>query len=221
MRKLTLFLLFLFVGGFFAKDASADRFNYYWDTKAHDRGQIHMSYGYGFPRLDDNRFNFHKDKNAYRVEGVGPFIFKAEYGLSRQISIGLSATYIQYTSDWEEQRFDPYHQRTLWFKFGTKAHDVTAMLRLNYHWIVTPRSDLYIGGGMGYNYWKSEDFTTFSPEDSTFNAFFKQPAPFAAELTIGYRHYFRQRNAFYMEAGYGRSIIQAGFVFKFRSHKRE
>ena len=221
MRKLTLFLIFLFVGGLFANQARADRFSYFWDTKAHDRGQIHMSYGYGFPRLDDGKFKFNKDKNAYRVEGVGPFAFKVEYGLSRQLSIGLSATYIQYTSDWEELRFDPYHQREIWFKYGTKLHDVSAMLRLNYHWIVTARSDFYVGGGMGYNYWKSEDFTTFTPEDTTFNSSFKNPGPFAAELTLGYRLYFRQRNAFYIEAGYGKSVIQAGFVFKFRHTKRE
>jgi hypothetical protein len=202
-------------------DAQASGFGYFWDTKSHDRGQVHLSYGYGFPRLEDGGFKLHKDKNAYRVEGIGPFIFKAEYGLTRQLSIGISATYSQYTSDWEEQRFDAYHQRNLWFKYGTKLHDVAAMLRLNYHWVVTPRSDLYIGGGMGYNYWKSEDFTTFKPEDTLFNALYKQPGPFAAEITLGYRYYFRQRNAIYIEAGYGKSIVQAGFVFKFRHGKRE
>ncbi len=220
MRKLTLLLTVLFLGGFTAQ-AQSDMFNTYWDTKAHDKGQLHFSYGYGFPRTDDGRFDFHKDKNAYRVEGVGPFIFKAEYGLTRQLSIGVSATYTQYTSDWEEQRFDPFWQRDLWFRYGTKLHDIGAMLRLNYHWVVTPRSDLYVGGGLGYNYWKSEDFTEFQPEDSLFTSYFKQPGPFAAEITLGYRYYFRQRNAIFIEAGYGKSIVQAGFVFKFRHRKRQ
>jgi len=221
MRKLTLLLLSIFLGVFFAEDAQADRFNTFWDTKAHDKGQLHFSYGYGFPRLENRRFDLHKDKNEYRVVGVGPFNFKAEYGLTRQLSIGISATYIEYTSDWEEQRFDTYHQRDIWFTYGTKVQDIAAMLRLNYHWIVTPRSDFYVGGGLGYNKWKSEDFTSFSPEDSLFTSYFKEPGSFSAEITLGYRYYFRQRNAIYIEAGYGKSIVQAGFVFKFLHRKRQ
>lgn len=221
MRKLSLLLFTFVVVSFITKDVQADKFRYYWDTKSHDKGQLHFSYGYGFPRLDNRRFKLHKDENAYKVDGVGPFIFKAEYGLTRQLSIGLSATYVQYTSEWEQQRFSEFHQKNLWFVYGTKVHDLAAMLRLNYHWVVTPRSDLYVGGGLGYNRWRSEDFTNFTPEDSTFNSFFKKPDPFAAEITLGYRYYFRQRNAVFIEAGYGKSIVQAGFVFKFLHRKRQ
>ncbi len=221
MRKLSLLFILLFCGAFFAKNAQADRFEYYWDTKAHDRGQIHFSYGYGFPRLDNKRFDRWKDAVEYRVVGVGPLIFKAEYGLTRQLSLGLSATYIKYTSDFEQLKFDEYHQRNLFVKYGTVVDDIALMLRLNYHWRVTPRSDIYMGGGMGYNIWKVEDFTKYPPEDTTFNSFFKKPSGIAAELSIGYRLYFRERNAIYIEAGYGKSIVQAGFVFKFRHRKRE
>lgn len=222
MRKLTLLLILVFVGGVFASNAqSPNKFHYFWDTKSHDKGQLHFSFGYGSPRLDNGTFDFHKDENAYRVVGLGPFIFKAEYGLTRNLSVGVSATYIKYTSDWEELRFDSYHGRDLWFKYGTQVDDISAMIRLNYHWITTPRSDLYMGGGLGYNNWKISDFTTFTPEDSSFNSFFKEPGAFAAELTLGYRYYFRQRNAIFVEVGYGKSIVQAGFVFKFRHKKRE
>lgn len=220
MHKFTLFLFFVFVGSI-ATNAQVDRFNTFWDTKAHDKGQVHFSYGYGFPRLDDNLFKFHDNKNEFRVVGVGPFIFKGEYGVNRQLSVGFSAAYIKYTSDWSELRPDPNNNRPLWYKFGTNLTDLSVMLRLNYHWITTPRSDFYMGGGIGYNRWQSEDFTTRTSEDSTFNSLFKEPGGLAAEITLGYRYYFRQRNALYIEAGYGKSIIQGGFVFKFRHRKRE
>ncbi len=220
MRKLLL-LFVLLAGVISTTNVYADRFDYFWDTKAHDRGQIHMSYGYGFPRLDNSRFDFHKDKNNFRVVGVGPFIFKAEYGLTRELSVGISATYIKYRSDWQELRFDDFHNRDLWTTYGTVAEDLAIMLRFNYHYRVTPRSDLYIGGGMGYNMWTEEDVLPGRADDSTFNSFFKVPGATAAELTLGYRYYFRQRNAFYVEAGYGKSIVQAGFVFKFRHKNRE
>ena len=221
MRQLPIFLILLFAGGLFSQPAKADRFKYFWDTKAHDRGQIHFSYGYGFPRLDNGRFDFNKKETGYRVVGVGPFIFKAEYGLTRQLSIGISATYIEYTSDWEVQKFDELHQRNLWFTYGTKLQDIAAMVRLNYHWNITPRSDLYMGGGMGYNHWIEEDIVPGRADDSTFNSKFKLPGSFAAEISLGYRYYIRKRTALYLEMGYGKSIIQGGFVFKFRHRKRE
>lgn len=220
MGRLPLFLILLFLGGLFSNHARADRFKYFWDTKAHDRGQIHFSYGYGFPRMPGKMFNFNQDENEFRVVGVGPFLFKAEYGLTRQLSIGISATYIEYTSDWQVQKFHERHQRNIWTTYGTKLQDLAVMVRLNYHWAVTPRSDLYMGGGMGYNHWTEEDILPGLPDDSTFNSKFKVPGAFAAELSLGYRYYFRKRTALYLEMGFGKSLVQGGFVFKFRHKKR-
>lgn len=221
MRRLPLFFILLFVGGLLSNQAQADRFKYFWDTKAHDRGQIHFSYGYGFPRLPGKIFDFNKDENEFRKVGVGPFLFKAEYGLTRQLSIGLSASYIEYTSDWQEQRYDEFHQRNLWFTYGTKLQDIAVMLRLNYHWVISPRAELYMGGGMGYNHWIEEDILPGRSDDSLFNSNFKTPGAFASEITLGYRYYLRKRTALYLEMGYGKSIIQGGFVFKFRHRRRE
>lgn len=219
MKKII--ILFTILALYFDAQAQTPRWNYLWDTKAHNQGQIHFSYGYGIPRLENRLFKLHKDDANYRVVGVGPFAFKAEYGLTRQLSIGLSAYYIRYTSDWKENRFDSsLHQTVLPFVFGTKVQDISVMLRLNYHYNVTERTDVYLGGAMGYNKWIVEDFTTYSFEDSTFNSNFKTPGPFAAELTAGFRYFFRSRNALYLEVGYGKSIVQAGFVFKFRAHKK-
>lgn len=221
MRKLSVVLFLICLFTCFDKNAYADRWGYLWDVKAHNKGQLHMSYGYGFPRLDNSTFNFHKQEAEYRVVGVGPFTIKAEYGLTRMLSIMLSANYIQYTSDWQEKRFDIRHQKDLPFVYGTNATDLSVILRLNYHYNVTHRSDFYVGGGIGYNRWTADDFTVNAPDDSLFISQYKRPMPVAFEMTAGYRYYFRTRNAIYIEAGYGKSIVQAGFVFKFRQGKRD
>lgn len=194
--------------------------DYHWDLKAHEKGQIHFSYGYGQPRLDKNLFRFQKDSTDFRVVGIGPFFWKAELGLSRKLSVMLSATYILYKSDWTRQRFDSYKGLDLPFKYGTKLTDLSANLRLNYHLFVNKEWDIYIGGGAGYNYYKNVDFTTYTPDDSTFNSQFKIPYPVSYEMTFGIRYYFLTRTAIYLEAGYGKALAQAGFVFKFRHKKR-
>lgn len=222
MKKLlfTIILISCFAPLAHGQYHEADKWNYYWDWKAHNKGQIHFHYGYGFPRLEDQFFN-HQDQNAeYRVEGVGPFYFKAEYGLTRQLSIMLSTAYVQYTSDWKEIRFDTPNNQDLLFLYGTKVHDIAANIRLNYHLFVSPRWDIYVGGGVGYNHYIVEDFTQFSPEDTTFNSLYKPEYPIGFEMGAGVRYFFLNRTAVYLEAGYGKSIVQGGFIFKFRAHKR-
>jgi len=111
----------------------ADRWNFYWDWKAHAKGQIHFHYGYGFPRIDLEMFDHQNWKNDFRVDGVGPFYFKAEYGLSRQLSIMLSTAYTQYTSDWTEPRLDPNYNQNLNFIYGTTVHDIAAKTILHFN----------------------------------------------------------------------------------------
>ncbi len=194
--------------------------DYNWDQKAHEKGQIHFSYGYGQPRLDKKLFDYQKDSTDFRVVGIGPFFWKAELGLSRKLSVLLSASYILYKADWTGIRNDSYKKMDLPYKYGTKLNDISANLRLNYHLYVDKEWDIYIGGGAGYNYFSSKDFTTYTPEDSTFKSQFKLPYPVSYEMSFGIRYYFLTRTAIYLEAGMGKSLAQAGFVFKFRHRKR-
>jgi len=196
------------------------RWDYYWDQKAHEKGQIHFSYGYGQPRLDRKIFELQKDSTDFRVVGVGPFFWKMELGLSRKLSVMVSAAYIQYKSEWKEWRYDPYKGLNLQYLYGTRLHDISANLRLNYHLFVNKDWDIYIGGGVGYNHFMNQDFTTFVPEDTSFKSSFRLPFPVSSEMTVGFRYYFMTRTAIYLEAGWGKALAQGGFVFKFRHRKR-
>ena len=197
------------------------RWDYYWDLKSHERGQIHFNYGYGQPRLDKRLFDYQKDSTDFRVVGVGPFFLRAEYGLSRKLSVALSCSWILYKADWKRQRPDPYWGFDLPFTYGTTLHDIAANLRFNYHLFVTKEWDVYIGGGAGYNYFINKDFTTYGPDDTLFHSQFKIPYPMSYEMSFGVRYYFLTRTAIYLEAGIGKSLLQAGFTFKFRYRKKE
>jgi len=199
---------------------SIPNWDYNWDQKAHEKGQIHFAYGYGLPRLDKKLFDYQKDSTNFRVVGVGPFYWKAELGLSRKLSVMLSAGYILYKADWTRMRYDSYKAMDLPYKYGTKLHDISANIRLNYHLFVNKEWDIYIGGGAGYNHFMNKDFTTYLPDDTLFKSQFKLPYPISAEMSFGIRYYFLTRTAIYLEAGYGKSLAQGGFVFKFRHRKR-
>ena len=222
MKKLLL-ALFIFIG--FASPSNAQFFtapkwDYNWDIKAHEKGQIHFSYGFGFPRLDNKLFDYQKDSIDYKLAGIGPFFFKTEIGLSRKLSLALSTSYILYKSEWKRQRPDPKYGFDLPFTYGTKLHDIAANVRLNYHLFVNKEWDVYVGGGVGYNHFINDDFTTYAADDSLFKSQFKLPYPVSYEMTFGVRYFFLTRTAIYLEAGLGKALVQGGFVFKFRHRKR-
>lgn len=202
--------------------AQVPHWDYNWDMKAHEKGQIHFSYGYGQPRLDAKLFDYQKDSLNFKVVGIGPFFWKAEYGLSRKLSVMLSTSYILYKAEWDRLRPDVlYDTLNLQFAYGTTLHDISANVRFNYHLFVNKEWDVYVGGGVGYNYFINKDFTKYSPDDTLFKSQFKLPYPVSYEMSFGVRYYFLTRTAIYVEAGIGKSILQGGFVFKFRQRKRQ
>ncbi|MBK7691335.1 MAG: hypothetical protein IPK62_02770 [Bacteroidetes bacterium] len=222
MNKFILILLLLtgFTLSLSAQFFSAPKWDYLWDQKAHEKGQIHFSYGYGQPRLDKKLFDYQKDSIDFRVIGVGPFFWKAELGLTRKLSVMLSAGYILYKADWKVMRPDPLYTFDLPFVYGTQLHDISANLRFNYHIFVNKEFDVYVGGGVGYNHFMNKDFTDYAPDDTLFKSQFKLPYPVSYEMTFGVRYFFLTRTAIYVEAGIGKSLLQGGFVFKFRHRKR-
>lgn len=222
MKKLFLVVL-LFTGLILQSNAqisSAPKWDYNWDIKAHEKGQIHFSYGFGAPRLDNKLFDLQKDSVSFRTVGIGPFFWKAEYGLTRKLSVALSSSYILYKADWSQQRPDPKWGVDLPYTYGTTLHDIAANLRFNYHLFVNKEWDVYIGGGVGYNHFINKDFTEYTPDDSTFKSQFKLPYPVSYEMSFGVRYFFLTRTAIYLEAGIGKALVQGGFVFKFRHKKR-
>lgn len=223
MNKISLliFLLVTLTMGTNAQLIKVGRWDYHWDQKAHEKGQIHFSYGYGQPRLENKLFDYQKDSIDFKVVGVGPFYWKAEYGLSRKLSVMLSVGYIKYKSEWKRYRPDPlYDTLNLLYSYGTTLQDISANLRFNYHIFVNKEWDIYVGGGLGYNYFINKDFTRYSPDDTIFKSQFKLPYPVSYEMTFGIRYYFLTRTAIYLEAGLGKSLLQGGFVFKFRHRRR-
>jgi hypothetical protein len=222
MKKVLLVLIVFFSNFQLVNAQRMSNWDYYFDTKSFERHQILLSIGYGAPRLDNKLFDYHKNEEAFRVFGIGPFVAKAEYGLSRKLGIGLSTAYINYKSDWIRRRPDPLMPSdSLRYRYSTTYQDISVNLRLNYHILITKDIDVYLGGGVGYNKTKHNDSTNYYPDVPKFDAQFKDPYIISSEVSIGVRYYFLTRTAFFIELGYGKSVAQAGFVFKFRPHKRE
>ncbi|MFT4154496.1 hypothetical protein [Parafilimonas sp.] len=172
---------------------------------------VNLSFGYGFPNLDKNYFpdEFYGAVNAYRgsrFSQTGPFTGGLDFQFSRYASIGILGTYGKTSV--------PYYD------YSNAANDFTGeiqswSLMLNmmtyfptYETTVSP----YIRTAIGFNN-RSENYDysdgTKAMEDVN------NVTDLAYQVSIGAKFNFSPNAGFFIEAGYGRYIVNGGLCFKF------
>lgn len=184
--------------------------------QAFDKGRVVISAGYGVPNLIILPFRVvYKiaDYTNVSFSGFGPLLFKAEYGLSQKIGLGLTGGYstmsVGYTyKDWDiyqNQKID-YHAKLTWSSPSVGA-------RFNFHFATEEKLDPYFGFGLG---WTGHKFRY--SDDSPWSDHYPSPGFGGLYFTmgIGLRYYFTDNIGFYTELGWDKtSLLQAGIVAKF------
>lgn len=215
MKQILALLTFLMFGTL----ANGQAWDLPWDLKAHDIGQIHGHVGFGVPRVQSKIFDKYDGENDFSSVGAGPFYGRLEYGLSRKLSVSLGVTYINYKASWSRDKLDANTGVTIPREYGVVVNNFAFMSKLYYHMYTSVRWDVYTCGGVGYDMWTSKDYTQYTL-DTTFQSYFKAPPALTFEAGLGFRYFFLNRTAFYMEAGYGKSYAQAGFIVKIAQPKK-
>lgn len=185
-----------------AKDKGGDAFA---------QGKLVISAGYGWPNLGKAVVTALIGEGATNIKatGLGPLHFRAEYGLSDGVGMGVSVNYISFGV-----KYTDYDVAT-----GTKPYDyaisrssLSILARINFHFGTTEQLDPYFGIGAGYKQvtWK---FTSTDPNyvEESIPGF----SPFGFETTIGLRYYFTDGFGIYTEMGIAKSIVQGGLVVAF------
>lgn len=208
------------------------------DTEgAFKKGNIVITAGYGFPNLYKNIYKglistvnsinsiYYQENYSYSVKGMGPAFFKADYGLSKLIGLGVVAGYFntsitqtrsyqvsEYNSSTSTYQYVNYEDVT---KYEMSSFSVGA--RINFHFGRGEKLDPYAGVGVGYslNQYKQTQ-TTNNP-----NAILERPysgtgIPTYFAITVGMRYYFTPNIGIYGEVGFDKwSLVQGGLVAKF------
>jgi hypothetical protein len=216
MKQILILLTFI-VSNIVAK---AQAWDLPWDLKAHDIGQLHGHVGFGAPRVDTKHFDKFDGEYDFNSVGAGPFYGRLEYGLSRKLSVSVGVTYTNYKASWSRDRPDLNFGITSPFEYGVVVNNLAFLSKLYYHMYTNVRWDVYTTCGVGYDTYKSSDYTTYTPDSATFKSYFKAPPAATVEAGVGFRYFFLNRTAFYMEAGYGKSYGQVGFIVKIAQPKR-
>ena len=102
------------------------------------------------------------------------------------------------------------------YNYIISRQGASANLRLNVHFNEehdVEGLDLYAGIGCGKNFYDFNDHTD-NPFDQRFNT--TTNTNFVSmEATVGARYYVINNFGFFLEAGYAKSIVQAGIILKY------
>ncbi len=167
---------------------------------------VELLLGYGFPNLDKG--SMPEFNEAYRTNAMqlGPFAGSLNYKFSPKTSLGILVTHGTVNA--------PYYlnNSTLAMPaFNVKLDNWAFMLNLvNYlpgNKLISP----YTRVAIGVNSWQ-QNYT-----DASGNKLAMQPAnlpDFAYQLSLGAKFHLSKNTAFFVEAGYGKYIVEGGLAFK-------
>ncbi len=171
---------------------------------AFEQGCVVITAGYGWPNLGKAVIEALISDSATNVKstGLGPIHFKAEYGLSDGVGMGVSVNYINFGVSFFELPYDYDYSRS----------SLSILARINFHFGTTDQLDPYFGVGAGYRQasWKFKS-TDPNYQEESIPGF----SPFGFETTIGLRYYFTEGFGIYTEIGIAKSVIQGGLAVKF------
>ena len=185
-------------------------------SQTFDKGTSVVTVGYGVPNLITLTFRaIYKisDHTNYSFSAMGPILLRYEYGITKNIGIGLAGGYttasVAYTfKDWNVTKTEKidYTAKITW-----KSPSVGP--RLNIHFGTNDKVDPYFGVGAG---WSGQTFTytDSSPWEDSYPKL--GTSSFYFNLGIGFRYYFTENIGLYAEAGWDKAaLFQLGLAGRF------
>ena len=180
--------------------------NYYQRKDSTFKPSVNINLGYGFPNLDKNQFAETGQYYTGTPTYTGPVLGSIDYQFARNTAIGIlithgttNAPYYDYSSSSSASVFTGHLNNT------AIMLDLVRYMPVNNN-NITP----YIRTAIGLNLW-DESYNDANNNKLNFSS---NPSDLAYQLSIGCNFYITQHSGFFVEAGYGKSILNAGLSFR-------
>jgi opacity protein-like surface antigen len=167
---------------------------------------VNLSIGYGFPNLDKNYLS--EFYNAYQgtATQTGPVTAALDYQFSRYNSIGVMGTYGKVSVPYID-----YNSNNGVPDFTGKLENWSVMFNMMSYFPSYATVSPYIRTAIGINNWKQD----YLNPDGSKAAVSENPTSLAYQVSIGTRFNLSPNAGFYIEAGYGKYIVNGGLTFRF------
>jgi len=165
---------------------------------------VSISIGYGFPNLDKNQLPGFFNYYSGNVSQTGPVTGSVDYRFSRNMSIGLLVSHGNVSMPY-------YNYSSGNFAFTGALDNWSIMLNMQHYMQVgTDKASPYIRTAIGVNIW-NQNFTDNSGNKLNMAG---TPQDLAYQISLGTDIKLTKQSALFIEAGYGKYILQGGLKFK-------
>jgi len=203
MKKTKLSILFLILPFITFTSAFAQSFN---------DGVNLISVGFGLPPGQKIKSDFdsnYKNYIDYKLKNYGTGVLKYEHGLSKYFGLGAN---FEYSGTSVSFKYDDAN--TLRYERQIRSNVFGFYARLNGHFPIGNKVDIYGGIGLGYLY-TVDTYNDTNPNPGT-NMQKKQTVlDFDYQATFGVRFMVKENMGLFFEAGWATTPVQVGMVFKF------
>lgn len=176
------------------------------NTYAFQKGNIYVSLGAGFPNQNSLILKPILNEQDFNYQGRGPFHFKAEYAILKNLGIGISVNRVAF-----DARFKVNNpQLAQYFDYRLRYASSSFLFRLNGQVPLGKTTSIYGGAGIGFKSGRPK-LESADPMMKDFS--FPFMFPIGLELTAGFRWMPTPFLGMYIETGMAKSFIQTGLSF--------
>lgn len=163
-----------------------------------------MSIGYGLPNLDKKYLPAYYNAYYSNISRRGPVTASADYRFSRRMSVGFMVTHGTVSASY----YDSFSAQPV---FNTKLENWGFMLNLVRYFGAGRKIDPYLHTALGFNAWKQE-YT--DPAGNKLSMPEADLPSFSRQFALGMKYNVSKHAALFIEAGYGKYILQGGLSLK-------
>jgi opacity protein-like surface antigen len=167
---------------------------------------LNISLGYGFPNLDKNELpEFTNMYLGTTTSQLGPLNGSIDYRFSRNMSLGIMVTHGTITAPYYNYGSSSTPALTASLNNWSVMLDFIHYIPASEH--VTP----YIRTAIGVNSWQ-QNYTDDQGNKVNMDG---SPSDLAYQIGLGANFYVTKNYGLFLEAGYGKYILQGGLTFRF------
>jgi hypothetical protein len=168
---------------------------------------VDISAGYGFPNGDKDYIPTYYNAYNGSVSQTGPFAGSIDYHFQRNMSIGVLVTHGMLKAP-----YYAYGNTSGVPDFNFNASSWAVMLDILHYIGATKNVTPYTRVALGFNIW-DQNYTDAAGDKVSMPS--ADLPDFAYQLSLGAKFRLSKNSSLFLEAGYGKYIVNGGLSFKF------
>lgn len=178
------------------------------------QGRHSLSLHYGIPSLQKLVANSVNTIVDFQFKETGPLHFKYQYRAGRVFEWGMMLNFHESSFNWTDSG-----SNRLDAQVGGDVTSLSALARMNLHFLKSANHNFYFGLGIGLSYWDIQPFggITFDGLTADLPDFLNLKGIYpTADVVFGYRGFITRQLGISAEVGVTKSIFQGGLTYRFK-----